>query len=253
MPYEGEYAHYQPLKRIVESERVKQLLRRSHILERSAVQRSVLPQIAPEVKGSLPVLVLAIDGSTAEVDVKNGYPGAKVGYCSVASVIVNLAEIERLDAQRPVDPVLFRRTEDPSSDATALPGCNVITRDHISAKDSFREALFDLLHDAIVDEEDHTRLLETYQALLARKPTETITCPYSQLGCQRDVRIGANMVTCPCEHRKPLYPTDALRIHERFSDESGSNGEAFGYVMQVWERLLLIHLLRCFEQRKKLF
>jgi hypothetical protein len=249
MPYEGEYAHYQPLKRIVESERVKQLLRRSHILERSAVQRSVLPQIAPEVKGSLPVLVLAIDGSTAEVDVKNGYPGAKVGYCSVASVIVNLAEIERLDAQRPVDPVLFRRTEDPSSDATALPGCNVITRDHISAKDSFREALFDLLHDAIVDEEDHTRLLETYQALLARKPTETITCPYSQLGCQRDVRIGANMVTCPCEHRKPLYPTDALRIHERFSDESGSNGEAFGYVMQVWERLLLIHLLRCFEQR----
>ena len=29
-----------------------------------------------------------------------------------------------------------------------------------------------LLHDAIVDEEDNTRLLATYQALLAYKPTE---------------------------------------------------------------------------------
>jgi hypothetical protein len=249
MPYEGEYAHYLPLKRIVESERVKQLLRRSRVLERSVVQSNVVPKSPPQPAGPLPAIVLAVDGSTAEVDVRNGYPGAKVGYCSVASVILNLAEVDRLDAQRPVDPILFRQTEEPSSDASALPGCNVITRDHISAKDSFREAIFDLLHDAIVDEDDHTRLLETYQALLAYKPTEAIACPYSHLGCTRDAEIGPNIETCPCERRKPLYPTDALRIHERFNDESGSNGEAFGYVMQVWEKLLLIHLLRCFEQR----
>lgn len=41
-----------------------------------------------------------------------------------------------------------------------------------------------------------------------------------------------------------------MRIHERFINDSGTNGEAFGYVMQVWERLLLVHLLRCFEQRQ---
>jgi hypothetical protein len=249
MPYEGEYAHYQPLKRIVESERVKQLLRRSRVLERSAVHGSVIPQTPPEPTSALPSLILAIDGSDAEVDVRNGYPGAKVGYLSVASVIVNIAEIERLDIARPVDPKLFRLTENPSSDAAALPGCNVITRDHLSAKDSFRESIFDLLHDAVVDEEDHTRLLETYQVLLALKPTDIVACPYTHLGCQEQVRICATLDTCPCQRRKPLYPTDALRIHERFYDESGSNMEAFGYVMQVWERLLLVHLLRCFEQR----
>jgi hypothetical protein len=168
MPYEGEYAHYLPLKRIVESERVKQLLRRSRVLERSVVQSNVVPKSPPQSAGPLPAIVLAVDGSTAEVDVRNGYPGAKVGYCSVASVILNLAEVDRLDSQRPVDPISFRQTEEPSSDASALPGCNVITRDHISAKDSFREAIFDLFHDAIVDEDDHTRLLETFQALLVR-------------------------------------------------------------------------------------
>ena len=250
MPYEGEYAQYQPLKRIVESARVQQLLRRSRILDRSTLAQRVTPRPPPRPNTVMPSLILAIDGSYAEVDVRNGYPGAKVGYCSVASVIMNLAEVERLDAFRPINPVNFRKTEDPSSDAAALPGCNVITRDHISACDSFREAVFDLLYDAIVDEEDETQLLATYQALLAYKPTEEIACPYAHLGCTRNVSIGANVATCPCERRKPLFPTDAMRIHERFNDDSGSNGEAFGCLMQVWERLLLVHLLRCFEQRE---
>jgi hypothetical protein len=249
MPYEGEYAHYQPLKRIVESERVQQLLRRSRVLDQSTLTQQVVPKTPPAADSRLPSLVLAIDGSHAEVDVRNGYPGAKIGYCSVASVVLNLAEVERLDAIRPVNPIDFRRTEDPSSDASALPGCNVITRNHTSAKDSFRETVFELWHDAIIDEEDNARLLATYQALLVYKPTDTISCPYAHLGCERDVAIGTNVGTCPCDRRKPLYPTDALRIHERFNDDAGSNGEAFGLVMTTWERLLLIHLLRCFEQR----
>lgn len=249
MPYEGEYSHYQPLKRIVESERVKQLLKRSRVLDPSSLPQQATPKMPPDCNSPIPTLALAIDGSPAEVDVRNGYPGAKVGYVSVASVILNLAEVERLDADRPVNPVDFRRVEDPSSDAVALPGCNVITRDHVSAKDSFREAIFDLFHDVIVDEEDNTRLLETFQALLAFKPEGTITCPYTHLGCRQQVSTGANVTTCSCDRRKPLYPTDALRIHERFNDESGSNGEAFGYVMNVWEHVLLVHLLRCFEQR----
>ncbi len=249
MPYEGEYSHYQPLKRIVESERVQQLLRRSRVLDSSTITQQATPQTPPIADSTLPSLVLAIDGSHAEVDVRNGYPEAKIGYCSVASVVLNLTEVERLDSKRPVNPIDFRQTEDPSSDASALPGCNVITRDHLSAKDSFREAVFELFHDAIVDEEDNTRLLATYQALFAFKPAGTISCPYAHLGCDRQVTITANLSTCSCEHRKPLFPTDALRIHERFNDDSGSNGEAFGYVMSVWERLLLIHLLRCFEQR----
>lgn len=241
MPYEGEYAHYQPLKRIVESERVQQLLRRSRVLNPSTLAQQVTPKVPPTAESTLPSLVLAIDGSYTEVDVCNGYPGAKVGYCSVASVVLNLAEVQRLDVNRPVNPIDFRRTEDLSSDASALPGCNVATRDHVSAKDSFREAVFDMLHDGIVDEEDNTRLLTTYQALLSYKPAGPIACPYAHLGCGREVSVTTNLSTCPCERRKSLFPTDALRIHERFNDDSDSKGEAFGYVMTIWERLLLIH------------
>jgi hypothetical protein len=163
--------------------RVQQLLRKSRVIDPSTVAQQAVPKTPPAADVAIPSLVLAIDGSHAEVDVRNGYPGAKVGYCSEASVVLNLAEVDRLDAVRPLNPVDFRRTEEPSSDASALPGCNVITRDHRSAKDSFREAAFELLHDAIVDEEDNTRLLATYQALFAYKPAGTITCPYTHLGC----------------------------------------------------------------------
>lgn len=112
------------------------------------------PKPAPAAGGQLPEFVVAIDGSYAEVDVKNGYPGAKVGYCTVASVLVKIREMDRLDEDRPVDPREFRKTEEAATVDAALPGCNVITRNHTSARDSFREAVFDVLHDAIVDEED---------------------------------------------------------------------------------------------------
>src|SRR5438874_1528926 len=114
MPYEGEYAHYQPLKRIVESERVQQLLRRSRVLDQANLPQQAVPKIPPAADAALPSLVLAIDGSHAEVDVRNGYPGAKIGYCSVASIVLNLADVDRLDVSLPVSTFDFGSTEETS-------------------------------------------------------------------------------------------------------------------------------------------
>lgn len=249
MGYEGEFAGYRPLRRIAETERVRQLLSRSRVYIPTSTRSPVAPQPAPPAPADLPELTVAIDGSYAEVDVRNGYPGAKVGYCTVASVLVNLRLLDTLDEQRPVDPVEFRRTEDAATVDAALPGSNVITRDHRSARDAFRESVFDVLHDAIVDDDDRTPLLDTLHVLLALKPTgRGQSCPYEADGCAEHFDISPGATSCPCPKARPIYSTDALRIHERFVD-IGTNGEAFGAVMQVWERLLLVHLLRCFERR----
>ncbi|MET7401188.1 DNA double-strand break repair nuclease NurA [Dactylosporangium sp. NPDC005572] len=249
MPYEGEFASYRPLHRITGAARVKALLGRSRVFTASAGEIEPTPTGAPATDVAAPEFVIAIDGSTAEVDVVNGYPGAKVGYCTVASVLLNLKLVELLDQSRPIDPVKFRQTEEPSTIDAALPGSNVVTRDHISARDSFREALYEIFHDEIIDEDDQTRLLDTYEELLALKPlTNPPACPYESVGCDRNFPIPARLTSCPCDKRRAVYSTDALRVHERFR-ETGSNGEAFGEVMQVWERVLLLHLLRCFERR----
>jgi hypothetical protein len=249
MPYENEFASYRPLGRIAESERVTSLLKKARVFKRSDGGPSIEPVPVSEPTAVMPDFVIAIDGSHAEVDVKNGYPGAKVGYCTVASVLLNLKKINLLDEHRPIDPVSFRQTEESSTIDAALPGSNVVTRDHISARDSFREQLYDVLHDEVFDEDDQTRLLETYEELLALKPeTREPLCPYDYDGCDRHFGISPGLTGCPCEKQRAIYSTDALRIHERFHSD-GSNGEALGEVMQVWERLLVIHILRCFERR----
>lgn len=249
MSYEGEFSSYRPLRRVVEAERVKSLLTKSKVFRPSEKGPIAAPTPVPDTDVPLPDFVIAIDGSTTEVDVVNGYPGAKVGYCTVASVLLNLKRVNALDENRPVDPAEFRKTEESATIDSALPGSNVVTRDHISARDSFRESLFEIFHDEIIDEDDQTRLLETYEELLARKPkTRPQTCPYDYDGCEEHLIVPSGLTECQCAHRRVLFSTDALRIHERFRDV-GSNGEAFFEVMQVWERLLLVHLLRCFERR----
>jgi hypothetical protein len=254
MPYEGEFAGYKPLQRIAETERVKTLLRKSKALAAGPTGvPALVPKAPPETSTPLPIFAVAIDGSWAEVDVRNGYPGAKVGYCTVASVLLDLLRVDQLDANRPVDPREFRKTEEASTLDAAMPGCNVVTRTHTSAADSFREALYENFHDVIADPQDGKSLLDTYEAILGMRQTATISCPYSQrFKCDKHISVSAGIATCDCDRRLPIYSTDALRIHERFHDNS-TNGEAFGEVVQVWERILLLHLLRWFERRDLLY
>lgn len=249
MPYENEFASYRPLGRIAESEEVKSLLKQARVSRMTDEGPSIDPVHVAESAITMPEFVVAIDGSYAEVDVKNGYPGAKVGYCTVASVLLMLAELNRLDQHRPVDPIEFRKTEESSTIDAALPGSNVVIGEHISARDSFRQRLYDSLHDKILDEDNPIAFIRTYEELLALKPNmRDPLCPYDYDGCELHFSIGAGMSGCPCEKRRAIYSTDALRIHERFHAD-GTNGEALGEVMQVWERVLLIHILRCFERR----
>src|SRR6266700_6884562 len=197
MPYENEFASYRPLSRIAESERVASLLKKARVYRQPDGGPSIVPESVAHSTASLPDFVVAIDGSYAEVNVKNGYPGAQVGYCTVASVLLNLKKIDVLDEHRPVDPVSYRQTEESSTIDAALPGRNVVTRDHISARDSFREQLYDVLHDEVFDEDDQARLLDTYEELLARKPeTREPLCPYDYDGCDQHLRIGTGLTSC---------------------------------------------------------
>lgn len=250
MPYEGEFAGYRSVRRIAETERVQKLLNRSKISGNQPKQSVLHPRPAPATIQDLPAFVLAIDGSYQEVDVKTGYPGAKVGYVTVASVLLDLASVSSLDELRPVDPKEFRKTEQASTIDSALPGSNVITINQTGARESFRQELYEVFHDVILDDDQRIRLLSTFEALLQYKPkSKPQLCPYHESeGCEALFVIPPGSSQCPSCNR-PVFSTDALRIHERFR-EVGTNGEAFGLVMQVWERVLLIHILRCFEQQR---
>jgi hypothetical protein len=250
MPYEGEFAGYRALQRIVQTERVKNLLTTARVLNLDDTPRPK-PAAAPAAPSALPQFVFAIDGSNAEVDVRNGFPGAKIGYCTVASVLLDLHLMAELDQHRPANPVEFRKTEESSAIDAALPGSNVITANNSTARDSFRQSLFEVFANGRIDDDDKTTLLETFEALLAHKPSDKgQACPYGEEhGCEtRLEKLSPGHSSCACDKKRSIYSTDALRIHEGFRD-LGSNRELLGEVMQVWERILLVHLLRTFEKK----
>ena len=146
MPYEGEFANYSPLRRLVESERVNKLLG-SYKIRNTSDQLESLQSLNPiklQPGDWTPNYLIAIDGSHAEVDIKNGFPGAEASYVTVASVILDVAKIKQLDQQRPVNPKEFRTTEKAESIDCALPGCNIITEGESSAEASLRKSIFEV-------------------------------------------------------------------------------------------------------------
>lgn len=257
MPYQDERAGYEPLRRIAENERVRDLLSGYKVRQKSASERELLPTIKAEdltKSGWNPSWVLAIDGSFLPVSIKNGFPGAEAAYITVASVLIDVAKIRELDEQRPVEPKVFRTTQEAESVDDILPGCNVMREDDSSAKVAFRRALYELLLSKKLSV-DGESLLDTYEALLQYKPKpkrsqEFQHCPFEDCPEDKDYLPRAGISQCTCTAKRLWYSTDALRIHERMNPIGGSNDKIYGEVMQVIERLWVVHFLRMLEQQK---
>jgi hypothetical protein len=65
MPYEGEFASYRSIRRIVEAERVQKLLNRAKVSNGTSAQVTLAPRRELPAVVDLPGFVLAIDGSYA--------------------------------------------------------------------------------------------------------------------------------------------------------------------------------------------
>ena len=258
MPYEGEFAKYRSVRRLVENERVKSLLGRAKVRDNSP-DETILPTVKiSDIPPSewQPDWVLAVDGSHQEEPVENGYPGAEIAYVTIAAVLMDIAKIKELDLQRPVNPKSFRETEKVTSIDSAFPGCNIVIDSEKSAKNSLRKALFETF-DKIRLFSDGKSLLDTYEVLLEYKPEDPRpNCPYAEeedcLANDKKYLRSTGTYSCQCPHKNTLYSTDALRIHEGMVPDS-ANGAMFAEIMQVLERIVVIHILRWFEQNQLLW
>ncbi len=260
MPYDQEFAHYKPLHRLAENRRVQALLGRARVQKGSHTSDEPLPVVALAdlpPREWMPDYVLAVDGSLDEVWVDNGYPGATVGYITAASVLLDVKKMRRLDEQRPVNPREFATIEQAETIDSALPCSNVVLDDEESAEASFRRAIFELFQAQRLSDEGES-LLDTYEALLRYKPENASDakrqkCPYDG-DCFRSDQLyqrGHAEYLCSCINSRPLFSTDALRIHESFKPE-GSNQSVLTQTMNVVERLWVIHFLRTLEREQLL-
>ena len=179
-----------------------------------------------------------------------------MGYVAIAAVLMNVAKIKELDFRRPVSPKSFRETENVESIDSVFPGCNIVIDSETSAKHSLRKALFETL-DTNRLFSDGESLLDTYEALLHYKPMNPKPdCPYADdkdcLANDEKYLSGKGTFLCQCSNENKLYSTDALRIHEGMVPDS-ANGAMFAEIMQVLERIVVVHILRWFDQNELLW
>jgi hypothetical protein len=258
MGFENEFASYEPLRRILDSPKIRLLQDRLRVRKRgeheneqeefkdSTISKSDLPS------DFIPDYVIAIDGSYQPSKVENGFPGAELGYITTSAVLIIEKSVREFAKQEFIDPKKFRETEKASSIEIVIPGFNVVIEGEKSAKASMRKLLFEELQNKRVFEEGET-LLETYEHLFRiklekdkelgdrRKPKSPIDA------VDQEMTYDFGQYTCP-HSGEPLYSTDAMRLHE-LMNPSGTNGEMYGQIMQMFEKLWLIHILRSFEKK----
>ena len=252
MPFEGEFASYEPLRRIMESDAVKSIESRFKVRKTDEISEDIRANLIykDDLVGSLwqPDMVIGIDGSLHKVKAENGFPSAEFGYITVASVLILLDKIRELEKKEFINPKEFRETEEASSFDAIFPGCNVIVDTERDAKSSMRKVLYEQLLKSIAFSEGET-LLDTYEALLQikRDKGQDSRPPKCPCEVEKDYQYGYKKYSCSCG--KDLFSTDALRLHELHND-SGSCREMYGQIMFTIERLWLVHILRAFERKK---
>ncbi len=252
MGFQAEFASYEPLRRLRDSEAVKNLETRFKVRSMASEQQAISDRILTvddlEATESLDIhYVVAIDGSNLAANSDKSYPGAELCYLTVASVLLDMKKIQKIAQSDFIDPVELRKTEDNTSFESAFPGCNIILDEEDDAKSSLRRVLFEELGRQKIFSNGET-LLETYEYLFQSRLNTSNTRPKSPIENfeNEDMTYGLGEYICP-HSGKVLFSTDAMRIHE-LMNPVGSSGEMYNQIMSVVEKLCLINILRCFEK-----
>jgi hypothetical protein len=254
MGFEGEFASYEPLRRILDSAKIEALQNRMRVQTTNEfseeVKRSLVYKKDLILNPIQPDLILAIDGSHLEGHPEKGFPGAEYGYVTIASVLIDLKIVRQLEKVDFIDPKKFRETEKASTQESVFPGYNITLDTEKDAKTSLRRAIFEDLKGNRPFTEGET-LLDTYEHLLRIKLNRypDVRKPHSPIdGNDEDMTYGYGEYICP-QSGETLFSTDALRLHELMNPNGDSSGELFGQIMLTLEKLWLVHILRAFERK----
>lgn len=250
MPYAGEYATGESLRRLEDSPAVRNFLGTIRKTEGVGSHRPPDRLEVPRGGGRITRLVV-IDASTVTHTVENGYPGAEAALLHLAAVVLDLQKIRDYSRGYLPGPEEVRQLEQCETMSAVLPGRNVVRSnvDEDSALRFFRATIRDELEGARFDP-GHESILGTLLAITELKTKgRPNQCPVEEcpLPGKQEITIRGTDGPCGCERQAKIYVSDALRTQERFSNE-GSSEQAFTAFRIVVEHLALVNILRYFEK-----
>lgn len=251
MGFQNEFASYESLRRIRDSQIVKDFESRfripatnhTNIIENQFISANDLNNTDNCIH-----YVLTIDGSNLPVVPEKGYPGSEYCYLTVASVLLEMQMVRQTRKEKFPDPVKLRNAQSTSSFNGVFPGCNILFGNESDDKSSLRRVLFEMLEKHTLFSEGET-LLQTYEHLLKYRMENAGALPKSPIVGHENKEMTYGFGIYPCPHSgKELFSTDAMRLHELLNP-IGSSGEMYNQIMSVIEKLTLVNILRNFEHK----
>jgi hypothetical protein len=237
----------------------------SHVINDPEVKKYLegcrLPQSVEDIKLDDDVLhkvedkpnpithVIAIDGGTTEVPVKQSFPSSTVTFFQFGVNMFSLADLDSIAAEPFISPAQIDKLKQIERFKLVLPTKNVSLKGNKTLTDSIRFTLNDFF---LKERNGNPGFADTLRWFLFEeytgKPLESYAlskcphCEHPKVPVQRDKLDKYMRVRC-MNCRDYLYLIDAFRLHEAIDDELGAGG-IIGYVTTLVEQMILVHYIR---------
>lgn len=198
--------------------------------------------------------IIAVDGGYAETTLDKDFPSRTLHFMQFGALFFEQKELDSINASPFIAPEDMAKLKNIERLKLALPTKNVCFKDQPNLKATVLTAIYEFFKTSTLDE--GTSLLDTLAWFIFRK----YKSPSQRLESDENYDLttnphGGGSVTlsmnsmdadftfsCP-ETGGKIYLTDVFRLHEIIDEESGAGG-IIGYLTNVIEHLIIIHIIR---------
>lgn len=199
-------------------------------------------------------LIVAIDGGFTEVAVEERYPSSTYTFFNFGGLLFDKGDLESIRSKPFIDPEDMAKLRNIQRFPFVLPTSNICLTECSSLVESVRLAIFQFFHTSHDGEKpfmDGLRwlLFQEYNAGAEDRTWTLSSCPSCH--APRVPIDAATRAQMECPHcNRPIFLTDVFRLHEVVDNEQGA-GSILGYLMNVLEQMLLVHLIKTVWELKR--
>ncbi|MEI6445311.1 MAG: NurA domain-containing protein [Nostocales cyanobacterium ELA583] len=199
--------------------------------------------------------IIAVDGGYTEVVLNKDFPSRSIHFLQFGALFFKLEDLAEIDSLAFIDPKDMAKLKNIQRLKLALPTRNLCFKDTNSLKETVLKAIYEFFFKSNLDEDKS--LIDTLAWFVFRKykqgtrtekdksynlATNPLTLEGNSILLSEDKMNKDYTFNCP-ETGGKIYLTDIFRLHEVIDEETGAAG-ILGYLVNVIEHLIIIHLIR---------
>ncbi|TQR98219.1 DNA double-strand break repair nuclease NurA [Paenibacillus ottowii] len=207
--------------------------------------------------------VFAIDGGYTEIFVKNEFPSSNISFFQFGASGFSMDDLNEIANKAFISPDDISKLKNIERFKLVLPTKNIIIKSEKNLTNSVRTTIYNFFMNEPKEQGDSKKsnFLKTLSWFLFEEYRE------------KELQINKwNLSTCPCcgssninliketmstsftfqctECKDTIYLTDVFRLHEAIDNELGAGG-ILGYLTNLLEHVILIHLIKTVLEIKK--